>query len=52
MAETGKMRVENMKVIMFVKRKKSRHMAQQILINIKLPAEILKKSNKNPLFHK
>lgn len=31
-----------MKVIMFVKKKKSHHMAQQILINIKLPGEILR----------
>lgn len=30
-----------MKVVMFVKKKKSHHMAQQILINIKLPGEIL-----------
>lgn len=34
---------ENIKIFMFVKKKKSRHMAQQILINIKLPGEILKK---------
>lgn len=34
--------VENMKVIMFVKKNKSYHMAQQIFINIKLPGEILR----------
>lgn len=31
-----------MKIIMFAKKKKTHHMAQQILINIKLPGEILK----------
>lgn len=42
MAKMEKNMVENMKVIMFVKKKKSHHMARQILINIKLPGEILK----------
>lgn len=42
MAKMEKIMVENMKIIMFAKKKKTHHMAQQILINIKLPGEILK----------
>lgn len=44
MAEMGKAMAENIKIFMFVKKKKSRHMAQQILINTKLPGEILEKN--------